>query len=253
MFGFVIEGPAQFQPVGILIIFSLLLIYTLLTLVYRLSKKLNSIFVFISIGAVSGIINGACLLYLSLTVNYYSPGGFPISAYNVQISAIFFGLVISTATWMSGFSVFTAIIEKNSQVKLAYILTLIQFVLIIACTVFTDLTIHEIPRYNDVNHLLFITIVSLRWLYFLLFFVLVVQHRRQLTRLGKIVLIAFGVLNTIVFIVEVEDLNRSYFISATAYFVVHFFFTDFLSAASMALIITFYKNITAKEEQLNDN
>jgi hypothetical protein len=137
---------------------------------------------------------------------------------------------------MSGFSVFTAIIGKNIQVKLAYILTLIQFVLIIACTVFTELKTHNIPRYIDVYQLLFIIIVSLGCLYLLLFFVLVVHHRRQLTRLGKIVLAAFGVLNTIVLIVEVEDLNSSYFISTTAYFVIHFFFTDFLSAVSMALL-----------------
>jgi hypothetical protein len=231
----------------VLVVFSLLLIYTVLTLVFRLSTKWNSAFVFILIAAVSGIINGACLLYFSSSIR--------IPNYNVLIAVILFALAIGTMTWVPVFGVFSAITGKSIQVKLAYVLTFIQIVLIIAAAAVYGAGLNISTAYIYTYESLVIAIIALRWLYFLLFLSLIVRYRKQLNGLDKIVLIVFGILSTGRQIAETIFLsvNVVYGGSTTTYTFIIFFFTDFLAAVSLFLLVTFYKNLTVKNDHMYDN
>jgi hypothetical protein len=247
MFDYYIGGPAQYLPVGVLVVFSFLLIYTVLTSVFRLSKKWNSAFVFILIAAVFGIINGACLLYFS--TNGTSPD------YRVLIAVVLFALAIGPMAWVSVFGVFSAITGKSIQVKLAYLLTFIQIVLII-----TAAALYGVHFNNDASYIytyvsLFTAIIALRWTYFLLFLSLIVRYRQQLNGLNKTVLIAFGILSTGRQIAETIFFltNVGYDGTSVGYIFIVFFFTDFLAAVTMFLLVTFYKNLTVKNDHMYDS
>jgi hypothetical protein len=193
---------------------------------------------------VFGIINGACLLY-------FSSNGTSSPDYNVLLAVFFFGLAIGPMAWVSVFGVFSAITGKNIQVKLAYLLTFIQIVLSIAATVMYGAYVGSIHAYRS----LIKAIIALRWTYFLLFLSLIVRHRQQLNGLNKTVLIAFGILSTGRQIAE-----TIFFLTGVVYggisvgytFIV-FFFTDFLAAVTMFLLVTFYKNLTVKNDHMYDN
>jgi hypothetical protein len=197
---------------------------------------------------VSGIINGACLLYFPSSVSR-SPD------YNVLIAAIFFDLAIGTMAWVSVFGVFSAITGKSIQVKLAYLLTFIQIVLIIAAAAIYGVSLTAHAEHFYTYESLFTAITALRWIYFLLFLSLIVRHRQQLNGLNKTVLIAFGILSTGRQIAETIFLSTNIFYGQTAAastFII-FFFTDFLAAVTMFLLVTFYKNLTVKNDHMYDN
>ncbi|KAI8889832.1 hypothetical protein K501DRAFT_266617 [Backusella circina FSU 941] len=190
---------------------------------------------------------------------YYSSLGNSIPNMNVLPAALFFGYALVPMTWMSGLSIFSNILGKRIQISLSYLLTLIQLILIIAAAAIYGMylnsyTTNSTISYAYIHFKLIIAVTALQWLYFLLFFSLVIQHRSQLSGLGKSTLVAFGVLNTIRLIVSTVFLsNLGYEINLTIYIFVFFFTTDFLSAISMGLLVTFYRGIMSNNDHMYDN
>jgi hypothetical protein len=247
------EGAARFLPVGIAVIFIFLLAYTVLVSLCGSSKANGRATLFVIFACLFGIINGACLLYLSLMTYAYSYGGSKTGFY-VNIPVVLFGFGLIPMTWMSGISVFSNLVkEKRSiQINMAYLLTFIQLILIISATAVYTVYLKSTMYYYYTYRSLYIAITALKWLYFLLFFSLVIQHRHLLSRLGNAILVVFGALNTIRLIFETAYLNILV-LEIESYIFLEFFLTDFLSVISMVLLVTYYNKITSNHNPLYDN
>jgi hypothetical protein len=252
MLTYSLEGAARFIPVGVVVIFIFLLAYTVLVSLCGSSKANSRATLFVIFASLFGIINGAGLLYRSLMI-YAHYGGSNTDFY-ANIPVMLFGFGLMPLTWMSGISVFSNLVkEKRSiQINMAYLLTFIQLVLIISATaiyvVYLKSTIYYYYKFRS----LYIAITALKWLYFLLFFSLVIQHRHLLSRLGNTILVVFGVLNTIRLIFETAYLNILA-LGMDRFIILQFFLTDFLSVISMVLIVTYYNKITSNHNPLYDN
>jgi hypothetical protein len=162
--------------------------------------------------------------------------------------------------WIVGIIAFSVFLGNSIQIRLAYILTLIEFLLIVVATALYGIDLSSSPNslyatdyYVSYSNLSF-AILSLRWIYFLVFLSLLIQHRRLPSPLGKTILIVFGILGTIRLIAEtaltVIELRTA---PATGFILALFFFTDFITVVSMAFIVTYYRDISSIDDTLYDN
>jgi hypothetical protein len=94
---------------------------------------------------------------------------------------------------------------------------------------------------------IFISIISINWVFFALFFALVIQYRRSVS--GKIMatLLSFGILNTGRLIMETIFTFTGVDLEVSTVLYLSFFFTDFISVISLYISTIFWKGLKYSE------
>jgi hypothetical protein len=196
--------------------------------------------------AIVGLLN-AILLMAAFSSDF-------VSLFSTLLSGLFFGLVITPLTWMVGITLFLTV-AKDKRPKLVivgYFFTFIQLVLMIVTITFLSKLISINTSYGYHNDQMvygdiFISIISINWVFFLLFFALVIQYRRSVS--GKIMatLLIFGILNTGRLIMETIFTFTGVDLKVSTVLYLSFFFTDFISVISLYISTIFWKGLKYSE------
>jgi hypothetical protein len=166
----------------------------------------------------------------------------------IAITGLFFGLSLVPGIWMVGITLFSLLLKKPFLVLVAYFVTLVQFGLIAVSMASIgnffsedDGSFFVKDRYLYTN--MYKTVISVNWIYFILFFALLMLNRQSIPRSVTNTLILFGVLNTSRLLTEtvLQRVGDRLEIRTTLYIL--FFSTDFLSAISLYMTTFFWKNV----------
>jgi hypothetical protein len=166
----------------------------------------------------------------------------------IATAGLFFGLSLVPAIWMVGITLFSLLLKKPFLVLVAYFVTLVQFGLITVSMASIgnffsedDGSFFVIDRYLYTN--MYKTVISVNWIYFILFFALLMLNRQSIPRSVTTTLILFGVLNTSRLLTETVLQRVGDRLEIRTILYILFFFTDFLSVISLYMTTFFWKNV----------
>ncbi|KAI8878946.1 hypothetical protein K501DRAFT_277016 [Backusella circina FSU 941] len=226
--------------IGPLIMYSILFFLCIYGYVKRSSIDKNISLYNTIIVAVFGLLNSILLLVASDLNTGYTAGVLP--------AGLFFGLILTPLTWMTGITLFSSINREKvpTMVKAGYFLTFIQTILIVIVIAFLTKYLNQ-PNGNEYASSIFsntyIATTSINWVYFMLYAALVIYYRFEYGERLCNALIVFGVLNTIRLITETVFLVQGGNLQVTTFLYIVFFFTDFVSSISLYVGIHFFKNL----------
>ncbi|KAI8878952.1 hypothetical protein K501DRAFT_336429 [Backusella circina FSU 941] len=227
--------------VGSLIMYILLLLLCIFAFVKRSSIDRNTSLHQTMVVAVFGLLN--CILLLAAFSSDY------FYSFSTLLSGLYFGVALTPLIWMVGITIFLTVAAKRPVlVMVGYFFTFVQLVLMITLIAFLSKILDPSSGFGYGNNetvytSLFFSMISINWVFFLLFCALAIQHRHSVS--GKIMatLIVFGVLNTVRLIVETVFTIEGGDLGISTYYYIMFFFTDFISAISLYMSTIFWKGL----------
>jgi hypothetical protein len=167
-------------------------------------------------------------------------------------------LVLTPLVWLAGINLFVGIATRKTPIQVlgGWFFTLVQISLIVVMAVFLNTLrspasgpVHTHAQ-NVVNPT-HISMISINWSFFLLFFSLVLLYGHHVSRKGIIILFVFGVVNTVRIIMETvfATVTRLSTEHTIVYLYLSFFLEDFLSAISLYVTTICWKNIQVLDNQ----
>ncbi|KAI8878947.1 hypothetical protein K501DRAFT_277017 [Backusella circina FSU 941] len=240
--------------IGPLVMYSLLFIVCIYAFIIRSYKdRVISLYLTIVV-SILGII-GSTLQ----TVLEHPHGPLPGALVTSQVCA----LLLVPFIWMTGVDLFRSITTQKTPVQVlgGWFFISIQVSLTVVMIVFLNtvrtsvsaapIHVHAVKVVNNAH----ISIVCINWAFLLLFVSLLLQYMRFISRNGIIILVVFGVLNTLRLIVEtvfvaVPGISGRY---TYLYLYMSFFLVDFVSAISLYIITLCWEQLKATSYEYNDS
>jgi hypothetical protein len=169
----------------------------------------------------------------------------------MKLSGLFFGGTLTPLIWMVGITIFLSIStgKRPLLIMAGYFFTFIQFALLVVYITFLSKILDpsntsELLYDEDVYGNTYTSIISINWVFFLLFSALVIQHGHSVSKTIMVTLIIFGILNTGRLIIETVLSFKGLTLGLGTYLYLLFFFTDFASAVSLYMSTLYWKDLT---------
>jgi hypothetical protein len=152
---------------------------------------------------------------------------------------------------MAGITIFLSIStgKRPLLVMAGYFFTFVQFALLVVYITFLSKILDPsntsgLLYDEDVYGNTYISLISINWVFFLLFSALVIQHGHSVSKTIVVTLIIFGILNTGRLIIEAVLSFKGLSLGLSTYLYLLFFFTDFASAISLYMSTLYWKDLT---------